>query len=226
MVCLCWHGIRGKNVNGTNKICHKNSVSWTKLKYCIKRSSSSTRHIWDLNNSVFRLGSPLHDTLWCVCKYSRVKGTKSKSVLSKRSHLRWPFVLPEGLASYHGELLTGKALAFLMHMLFWICEWAVSQLWTETQKSAGWHPSEEQAGIPVQMGLRETNYFRPSGAGRAPGAGRQDCGLTSLLTAEFSHDLILTHSLEFSQSKPRLLAIGSCNKIPSNCIFKEKQLGV
>lgn len=76
------------------------------------------------------------------------------------------------------------------------------------------------------MGLRETNYFRPSGAGRARGAGRQDCGLISLLTAEFSHDLILTHSLEFSQSKPRLLAVGSCNKIPSHRIFKKKQLGV
>lgn len=74
------------------------------------------------------------------------------------------------------------------------------------------------------MGLGETNYFRPSGAGRARGAGRQDCGLTSLLTAEFSHDLILTHSLEFSQSKPRLLAIGSCNKIPSHCIFKKKAI--
>lgn len=76
------------------------------------------------------------------------------------------------------------------------------------------------------MGLRESNYFRPSGAGRTRGAGGQVCEFPSLLTTELSHDLILTHSLEFLQYKLRLLVIGPSNKISHCCIFKKKQLGV
>jgi hypothetical protein len=122
---------------------------------------------------------------------------------------------------YWNIISISSAHAFLK---LWV--WAVIQLWAETQKSAWWHPSEEQADLPVQMGLRETNYFRPSGAGRTWGAGRQVCGLPSLLTTEFSHDLILTHSLEFLQYKPRQLVTGPCYKMSHRCIFTKKQLGV
>lgn len=195
---------------------------------CIKWPSSSTRHIWDINKSVFRLRSPPQDISWCLCNYSKFTVTKSKSIWVRDPTCTCHLLLTEGLAwfvSHWAPYWNGISISNAHARL---------KLWVGSYSAVSWNPEVSTMTpfrrtsklVPVQMGLGETNYFRPSGAGRAWGAGRRVCGLTSLLTTEFSHDLILTHSLEFLQYKPRLLAIGSCNKIPSHCIFKKKQLGV
>lgn len=101
---------------------------------CIKWPSSSTRHIWDINKSVFRLRSPPQDISWCVCKYSKFTVPKSRSIWVRDPTCTCHLLLTEGFAwfvSHWAPYWNGISISNAHARL---------KLWVGSYSAVSWNP--------------------------------------------------------------------------------------